>query len=51
MSHADNKIDIRNIVSPGHIYRVDRSNYDAMRTAHPAVLPEALFPGGAKAGW
>lgn len=39
MLQTDDKIEIRNIVSPGHIYRVDRSKYEAMRMALLAVLP------------
>lgn len=65
------KIEIENIASSGHVYRVDRVRYEAMRTALLAVLPASapgltvaqakeallpllpqdLFPGGAKAGW
>ncbi|MGO4335782.1 hypothetical protein AB4037_12795 [Labrys sp. KB_33_2] len=65
------KIAIQNVVSPGHVVRVDKAKYEAMKTALLAVLPEtspgltvaeakqhllpllsqALFPGGAKAGW
>jgi len=64
-------IEVQNVVSPGHIYRVDAAKYAAMREAMLAVLPsappgmpatdikaavvsrlpEALFPGGDKAGW
>ena len=65
------RIEIENFTSPGHVTRVDRAKYEAMRDAllHvlPAsspgltvaeakerllpLLPEALFPGGDKAGW
>lgn len=65
------KIAIQNVVSPGHVVRVDKAKYEAMKAALLAVLPEAspgptvaeakqhllpllpqdLFPGGAKAGW
>lgn len=65
------RIAIENVVSPGHIVRVDRTKYEAMKAALLAVLPESapgltvapakmqllpllpqdLFPGGAKAGW
>ncbi|WP_448952450.1 DUF6958 family protein [Labrys neptuniae] len=65
------RIAIENVVSPGHIVRVDRTKYEAMKVALLAVLPESapgltvaqakmqllpllpqdLFPGGAKAGW
>lgn len=64
-------IEVENVVSPGHVYRVDAAKYGAMREAMMAVLPssapgmtvadiktsvvprlpEALYPGGAKAGW
>ncbi|OCP09202.1 MULTISPECIES: hypothetical protein [unclassified Ensifer] len=70
MASAD-KIEIENVVSPGHTYRVDRVKYEAMREALLAVLPlaapgltvaeakeqllpllpQSLFPDGAKAGW
>ncbi|NUS68810.1 MAG: hypothetical protein HOQ41_10695 [Ensifer adhaerens] len=71
MASPAEKIEIENIVSPGHKYRVDRVKYEAMREALLAVLPPStpgltvadakeqllpllpqdLFPGGAKAGW
>ncbi|WP_429816109.1 DUF6958 family protein [Ensifer sp. B1-9] len=71
MASGAEKIEIENIVSPGHKYRVDRVKYEAMRKALLAVLPAAapgltvaeakekllpllpqdLFPEGAKAGW
>ncbi|WP_269932724.1 DUF6958 family protein [Aminobacter sp. HY435] len=71
MSKAGDKIEIRNVISPGHVVRVDKAKYTAMRDALLAVLPakapgltvadakasvlpllpEALFPGGEKAGW
>ena len=71
MASAAEKIEIENIVSPGHKYRVDRVKYEAMREALLTVLPPAapgltvaeakerllpllpqdLFPEGAKAGW
>lgn len=35
----DDKIAIENIVSPGHVQRVDRVKYTAMRDALLAVLP------------
>jgi hypothetical protein len=64
-------VEVQNVVSPGHVYRVDAAKYGAMREAMLAVLPseapglsvagiraevlprlpDALFPGGAKAGW
>ncbi len=65
------RVEMHNIMSPGHVVRVDKAKYDAMKDAVLAVvpraepgltvaevkagvlplLPEALFPGGAKAGW
>jgi hypothetical protein len=71
MSSTIERIEIENIASPGHVMRVDKAKYDAMKQAILAVvpqdepgmtvaeikagvlplLPEALFPGGAKAGW
>ncbi|MCK3776546.1 hypothetical protein MZK49_07360 [Ensifer sesbaniae] len=71
MASGTEKIEIENIASPGHKYRVDRVKYEAMREALLTVLPPAapgltvaeakdrllpllpqdLFPGGAKAGW
>ena len=71
MASGAEKIEIENIVSPGHKYRVDRVKYEAMRKALLAVLPAAapgltvaeakekllpllpqdLFPEGARAGW
>jgi hypothetical protein len=71
MPKADDRIEIENFTSPGHVQRVDRAKYEAMREALlqvlPAgapgltvaeakarllpLLPEALFPGGDKAGW
>ncbi|MGF6158391.1 hypothetical protein M2267_003658 [Ensifer sp. KUDG1] len=71
MASPAEKIEIENIVSPGHKHRVDRVKYEAMREALLAVLPPSapglsvaeakerllpllpqdLFPEGAKAGW
>lgn len=71
MASPAEKIEIENIVSPGHKHRVDRVKYEAMREALLAVLPSSapglsvaeakerllpllpqdLFPEGAKAGW
>lgn len=71
MSKAADRIEMLNVNSPGHVVRVERAKYEAMRQAMLAVvpakapgltaaeikarllplLPEALFPGGAKAGW
>jgi hypothetical protein len=71
MAKTEDKIEVQNFTSPGHVYRVDRTKYEAMKAAllqavAPGatgitvaqakagvlpLLPEALFPGGAKAGW
>ena len=71
MPKADDRIEIENFTSPGHVQRVDRGKYEAMRQALLEVLPsdapgltvaeakarllprlpDALFPGGDKAGW
>ena len=71
MKTTAEKVTIQNVVSPGHVTRVDAGKYNAMRdavlevlpTAVPGLtvaelkakvlplLPEALFPGGEKAGW
>ena len=71
MPKADDRIEIENFTSPGHVQRVDRAKYEAMREALLRVLPvgapgltvaeakerllpllpDALFPGGDKAGW
>ena len=39
MPDADDKITIQSVTSPGHVQRVDRSKYVAMREALMAVLP------------
>lgn len=39
MAAAADKIEIENFTSPGHIVRVDRGKYEAMRDALLAVLP------------
>lgn len=44
MSKAAEKVEIRNIVSPGHVVRVDKAKYIAMRDALLQVLP-AKAPG------
>ncbi|HEV7317350.1 MAG TPA: hypothetical protein VGO04_01900 [Ensifer sp.] len=44
MAPQAEKIEIQNVVSPGHIHRVDRAKYEAMREALLAVLPPAA-PG------
>lgn len=41
MPETDNKVTIENVVSPGHVQRVDRTKYMAMRAALIAVLPRA----------
>jgi hypothetical protein len=71
MPKLDDRIEIENFTSPGHVQRVDRAKYEAMREALLQVLPvgapglpvaeakerllpllpDALFPGGDKAGW
>ena len=44
MPKPDDRIEIQNFTSPGHLQRVDRTKYMAMRDALLAVLPTAL-PG------
>ena len=39
MPASDDKITVQNVTSPGHIYKVDRAKYVAMRKALLAVLP------------
>ena len=71
MRNDTDKIEIENVNSPGHVERVDRAKYMAMKKALLSVLPEippgitvaeakeallpllpqALFPEGATAGW
>lgn len=71
MRNDTDKIEIENVNSPGHVERVDRAKYVAMKEALLSVLPktspgltvaeakaellpllpQALFPEGAKAGW
>ena len=71
MSRNGDRVEMLNVNSPGHVVRVERVKYEAVReamlTVMPAdapgltaaeikermlpLLPEALFPGGAKAGW
>lgn len=65
------RVEMLNFTSPGHVVRVEKAKYDAMKDALLAsvpaaapgltvaeikarvlpLLPEELFPGGAKAGW
>ena len=35
------KIEVRNVISPGHVTRVDEGKYNAMKDAMMAVLPDA----------
>ncbi len=44
MPKADDKIEIENMASPGHTYRVDKAKYLAMKTALLKTLP-AKAPG------
>ena len=39
MPELDDKITIENFTSPGHVYRVNRAKYMAMRKAVMAALP------------
>ena len=39
MTSPSDKFEIENFVSPGHVYRVDRAKYEAMRDALLAALP------------
>lgn len=39
MSVSDDKIEIESVTSPGHVQRVDRSKYMAMRDALLSALP------------
>ena len=68
---ADGRVEMLNFTSPGHVVRVEKAKYEAMKAALLAavpkaspgltvaeikervlpLLPEDLFPGGAKAGW
>lgn len=38
---AADKIEIQNVISPGHVQRVDRAKFEAMRDALLKVLPRA----------
>jgi hypothetical protein len=38
---AADKIEIQNVISPGHVQRVDRAKFEAMRDALLKVLPGA----------
>ena len=71
MPEPSAKIEVLSATSPGHVVRLDRAKFEAMRDALLKVLPgeapgltvaeakrdllpllpEALFPGGEKAGW
>ncbi len=39
MPKPDDRIEIQNFISPGHVQRVDRVKYTAMREALMSVLP------------
>tara|TARA_R110002020_G_scaffold183962_4_gene380557 strand:+ start:583 stop:882 length:300 start_codon:yes stop_codon:yes gene_type:complete len=39
MKSGDDKIEIENFTSPGKVYRVDRTKFEAMREALLSVLP------------
>ena len=39
MPKTDDKIEVQNFTSPGHVYRVDRTKYEAMKAALLQVLP------------
>lgn len=41
---SDDKIEIENVVSPGHVTNVRRDKYEDMRSALMSVLPDAA-PG------
>ncbi|MDO9369077.1 MAG: hypothetical protein Q7T68_10955 [Sphingopyxis sp.] len=71
MNKTVERVEMRNVMSPGHVVRVEKAKYEAMKdalliavpAAEPGLtvaeikarvlpmLPEDLFPGGAKAGW
>ncbi len=40
MAKPDDRIEIENFTSPGHVQRVDRAKYEAMRDALLKVLPD-----------
>lgn len=44
MPRPDDRVEIENFTSPGHVQRVDRAKYEAMRDALLRVLP-AASPG------
>ena len=44
MNDPSERIEVRNVTSPGHITTVDRAKYMAMRQALMAVLPD-IAPG------
>lgn len=39
MKKPDDRIEVENVSSPGHVVRLDRAKYEAMRAALLAVLP------------
>ena len=71
MPDKSDKIEVLSVTTPGHVVRLDRAMFEAMREALLAVLPaeapgptvaqakqkllpllpQDLYPGGAKAGW
>jgi hypothetical protein len=40
MGQSDERIEIENFTSPGHVQRVDRGKYEAMKAALLAALPQ-----------
>jgi hypothetical protein len=70
-SSGGRKVEMRNVLSPGHVVNVSADKYEATKRAFLKVLPgkapgltaseirervlpllpDALFPGGATAGW
>lgn len=40
MSDSNDKIEVISITSPGHVMRLDRAKFEAMRDALLSVLPE-----------
>ncbi|MCG6856648.1 MAG: hypothetical protein LJE67_01120 [Salaquimonas sp.] len=39
MASKTDRIEIENVASPGHVHRVDKAKYEAMRDALLSVLP------------
>jgi hypothetical protein len=44
MPKPDDRVEVENVSSPGHVVRLDRAKYEAMRDALLAVLP-SVAPG------